>query len=269
MPGSFGLYRKVFDIGLQNTLVYRWNFLVRAAVTFVPLAGSVFLWRAVFAEGGDVAGYTYRQMIAYFLAMIVLDAMTSPIDDDFQIASDIRDGLINVVLLKPMNYLGYRLSLFLAGRSMYCAVIALPMAGAMWFLGDFFADVPVSATLLPALLAALGSAILQFSLAFALAMLAFWMLEIASVVFIIFALESAAGGHVFPLDLLPAPIYHICMALPFAYQYYFPVAVFLGRIEGAALLVGFAMQASWIVIFLSLGQALWQMGLRKYTAVGG
>ena len=30
-------YAKVFDIGLQNTFVYRWNFLLRAVFGIVPL----------------------------------------------------------------------------------------------------------------------------------------------------------------------------------------------------------------------------------------
>ncbi len=41
-------YAKVFDIGLQNTFVYRWNFLLRSLFGLVPLAGTVLIWRAIF-----------------------------------------------------------------------------------------------------------------------------------------------------------------------------------------------------------------------------
>ena len=51
-------YVKVFDIGLQNTFVYRWNFLIRSLFGLVPLAGSVLIWRAIFApRTSNVAGY--------------------------------------------------------------------------------------------------------------------------------------------------------------------------------------------------------------------
>ncbi len=54
-------YAKVFDIGLQNTFVYRWNFLLRSLFGLVPLAGTILIWRAIFQErGADVAGYDYR-----------------------------------------------------------------------------------------------------------------------------------------------------------------------------------------------------------------
>src|SRR6476660_1650385 len=43
-------YISVFNIGLQNTFVYRWNYFLRAVFGLIPLAGTIFLWRAVFAE---------------------------------------------------------------------------------------------------------------------------------------------------------------------------------------------------------------------------
>ena len=43
-------YLSVFNIGLQNTFVYRWNYFLRAAFGLIPLAGTVFLWNAVFKE---------------------------------------------------------------------------------------------------------------------------------------------------------------------------------------------------------------------------
>ena len=37
-------YASVFNIGLQNTFVYRWNYFLRALFGLIPLAGTVFLW---------------------------------------------------------------------------------------------------------------------------------------------------------------------------------------------------------------------------------
>ena len=45
-------YISVFNIGLQNTFVYRWNYFLRALFGLIPLAGTVFLWRAIFHEAG-------------------------------------------------------------------------------------------------------------------------------------------------------------------------------------------------------------------------
>ena len=45
-------YISVFNIGIQNTFVYRWNYFLRALFGLIPLAGTVFLWRAIFKERG-------------------------------------------------------------------------------------------------------------------------------------------------------------------------------------------------------------------------
>lgn len=264
------LYARIFSLGMQNSLVYRWNFLVRAIAGFVPLLGSVFLWKAVFADAGNeaFAGYDYHKMMAYFLALIVLDALTSPVEDDFAIAQDIRDGRISQVLLKPINYFIYRVSLFLSSRLIYSSVVLIPVGAVMILFRHYFDGIPLVQTLPLALLAAVGSAFLQFTITYAVAMLAFWLLEIGSVVFIIFSMEFLAGGHVFPLDVLPPTFYAIARGLPFAYEYYFPVGIFLGRIHGDALWQGFVIQWAWIGFFYCVGQALWRRGLKRYTSVG-
>jgi ABC-type uncharacterized transport system permease subunit len=38
-------YLTVFNLGIQNTFVYRWNYLLRAIFGIIPLIGTVFLWR--------------------------------------------------------------------------------------------------------------------------------------------------------------------------------------------------------------------------------
>ena len=35
-------YASVFNIGLQNTFVYRWNYFLRALFGLIPLAGTCF-----------------------------------------------------------------------------------------------------------------------------------------------------------------------------------------------------------------------------------
>src|SRR5438045_4931028 len=89
-------YLSVFNIGLQNTFVYRWNYFLRAAFGIIPLAGTVFLWNAVFKEhGGGIHGYDQGSMIYYYLLMILVSNLVTPTEDEWQIAPDIREVQIN------------------------------------------------------------------------------------------------------------------------------------------------------------------------------
>ncbi len=262
-------YWHVCTTGLQNALVYRWNFLLRCLFSFAPLAGTYFFWGAVFESNKSVAGYDFSLMLTYFVALLVLDAMTSPTEDDFQIASDIREGFINQVLLKPVNYLFYRLALFCSGRMVYAASTALPVIAVVVLLhGHLIAPTTAEGWML-ALLAALGSAMIQFGIAICTGLSAFWLLEVGTIIFIVYGLEYMLGGHVFPLDLLPPWLYQTAMLLPFAYEYYFPTAIFCGRLGAEEIARGFCVQAIWIVVLFGFARWLWGRGLKQYTAVGG
>jgi ABC-2 type transport system permease protein len=263
-------YAKVFDIGLQNTFVYRWNFLLRSLFGFVPLAGTIFIWRAIFHErGSNVAGYDYQSMVWYFLLTVLVDNLITPTEDEWQIAADIRDGLINSFLIKPINYLGYRLGLYGSYRLLYTIVTLIPLAILIWF---FRAYITLPASPLTWALAALSLAmagLIQFFIAYSLAMLAFWILEISTIVFILYSFEYFLSGHMFPLDIMPAWIQSTLRVLPFTYELFFPISIFLGKATGSGLWSGLAIQAGWLLFTFTAARMMFLRGVRHYQAVGG
>jgi ABC-2 type transport system permease protein len=269
MLASLRLQAQIFNLGVQSNLIYRWNFLLRVLVSFVPLLGSVFLWSAVFAGKQSFAGYTFNSMVAYFITLILVDTLTVPNEDDFQIAEDIRDGRINTLLLKPIDYRLYRLHLFAAARLVHAAFAVVPLAIAMIWIGKYFTGLPWLENLPLTLLSAIGAALIQFFFCFTLAMIAFWILDIGSVTFIIYSIEFLLGGHIFPVDAYPHWLQVLCMHLPFAYEYFFPAAILIGHIHGPDLVYGFLWQWAWVGFFYVLSGILWKRGLHQYTAVGG
>jgi len=267
---SLGKYLKVFDIGLQNTFVYRWNFLLRSLFGFVPLAGTVFIWRAIFAERhGGIGGYSYASMIYYFLLTLLVNNLVAPSEDEWQIASEIRDGLINAFLTKPLNYLGHRASLFLSNRILYTAVTIGPV---LLVFAYFRKDVTLPAhgvTWLLFAVSLLMAAFIQFFIAYALAMMAFWILEISTIVFILYSFEYFLSGQTFPLDIMPAGLQAFLKWLPFTYELFFPVAVFLERMRGTPLYTGLLIQAGWFFATWMIARGMWRRGVAHYQAVGG
>src|SRR5258707_1533047 len=132
-------YFHVLNIGIQNTLVYRVNFLFRALFGLIPLVATISLWRAIYAgQAGDVAGYSLAQMISYYLVITIVDSLTAVNEDDWQIATDIKDGNISQFLLKTIDYLAYRLCLFLSGRITYLAVATIPLVLFIFCLRRYF-----------------------------------------------------------------------------------------------------------------------------------
>lgn len=263
-------YAAIFGVGLQNTVVYRWNFLLRTVFGLVPLIGSVYLWRAIFtSRGQEIAGYDFGSMIYYFLLIILAENLISPTEDEWQIAADIRDGQINALLAKPLNYLGYRISLYLGYRVVY-TVVTLPMVVILFVCLHEYVTMPRHGiTWLWTILSLTMAAGLQFFIAFTLAMLAFWILEISTVVFIVFSFEYFLSGQMFPLDLAPAGLRAVLEWLPFTYELFFPITVFQEKVSGPALGKGMAIQAAWLLLSWLAARVMWARGLRRYHAVGG
>jgi len=270
IKNHLSIYRQVFAVGVQNTFVYRWNFLLRTVFGIVPLVGMVFIWRAVFAaKGSGINGYEYSSMIFYFMLVVFVDNLITPTEDEWQIAGEIRDGKISAYLIKPLNYFAYRFMLYLSYRLLYIAVVALPIV-ALAFVFREHLRFPQHAITWPAFaLSTAMAAGLQFCLAYSLAMIAFWVLEISTIVFIVFSFEYFLSGQVFPIDIFPAAMQRVLHWLPFSYELFFPVQVCMERIQGRALAEGLAIQAGWLVLAYALTRVLWARGVRKYQAVGG
>src|ERR1051325_5522552 len=202
-------YWHVINIGIQNTLVYRVNFLFRAMFGLIPLMATIFLWRAIYATheaGSEVAGYTLAQMTSYYLLVTIVDALTAVSEDDWQIAGDIKDGNISQFLLKPVDYLTYRLCLFGTGRGIYNVVAFVPVTLFILYLRRYFV-LPTNAESMGwFVLSVLMTGLLQFFISYTMALLAFWVLEVSTFIFILFAFEYIAGGHLFPLNILPPAV---------------------------------------------------------------
>ena len=266
-------YWHVIGIGVQNNLTYRFNYLTRTLFGFIPLFAMLSLWRTIYAtKGAAISGYTLSGMISYYLLVAVVDTLTAVNEDDWQIAADIREGNISQFLLKPVDYLWYRLCLFFSGRIAFIAMACVPLAVFIFYFRDYVVW-PVGGGALPAFVISLAlTALLQFFISYTMAMLAFWVLEISTFIFILFAFEYIASGHLFPLPLLHAispALEHALFFTPFPYMLYFPIGIYTGEIAGADLVRGLFIQAGWVLAGYALARFAWRRGIKKYAAFGG
>jgi ABC-2 type transport system permease protein len=265
-------YWHVINIGIQNNLTYRFNFLARTIFGLIPLVAILYVWKTIYAGNGTgtrVGSYSLAQMVSYYLLITLVDALTAVNEDDWQIAADIKDGNISQFLLKPIDYLWFRLCLFLSGRITYMAVAAIPLAVFIGYLHHYFVLPPNGTTFACFLVSTVLTALLQFFTSYAMAMLAFWVLEVSTFIFILFAFEYLASGHLFPLDILPRGLEQALYLTPFPYQLYFPVSIYMGKTAGADLARGMLIQAGWVFAAYLVARFAWARGIKHYSAVGG
>jgi len=269
LRATLNKYRAIFSIGLQNTFVYRWNFLLRSLFALIPLFGTVFIWKAIYKDtSGEIAGYNFGEMIFYFLIILLVENLITPTEDEWQIAAEIREGQLSSLLLKPFDFLAYRSCIFVGSRLLYTVVTILPVVAVFWYFRAYLHWPAHAVTWLYFFPSLLMAGAIQFLIAYALAMLAFWILEISTVVFILYSFEYFLSGRLFPLDTVPGIAGTLLRLLPFPYELYFPVAVLMGKIQGQQLLHGLLIQGFWVIFCICLARGLWRAGLHRYEAVG-
>jgi ABC-2 type transport system permease protein len=265
-------YWHVIGIGIQSNLTYRVNYLTRTLFSFIPLFAMLSLWRTIYAENGtghQLSGYTQAQMIFYYMMVAIVDVFTAVNEDDWQIAADIREGNISQFLLKPVDYLWYRLCLFFSGRLTFVMMAGVPLAVFVFCFRSYFVP-PASGLALAAFVGSLAlTALLQFFLSYAMAMLAFWILEISTFIFILFAFEYLASGHLFPLDMLPPALQHVLWFTPFPSMLYVPISIYMGKLAGNGIALGLLTQLFWVLVMYALARFMWRRGIKHYSAFGG
>lgn len=255
---------------IEERLVYRGDFAFATLVRFLPIVTQIFLWRAIFAGRPDepLNGYTFANMVAYYLLAMVGRAFSSMPGLASGIARDVRDGAIKKYLTQPIDLLGYLFWYRVAHKLVYYFVATGPFVLVFWLCREYFTGWPEPRVLIAWILS-LGMAFLVgFLLESLIGLIAFWFLEVSSLLFIYMMLNYFLSGHMIPLDWL-GEFGEWIQYLPFQYLAYFPAAIFLGKIPVEELPLRLTIELAWIVVLLAANRLAFARGVRRYGAFGG
>ena len=125
----------------------------------------------------------------------------------------------------------------------------------------------------------LASLVMGFLIGFLLetliGLIAFWFLEVSSLVFIYMMINYFLSGHMIPLEWISkASIFGIQIGsfveyLPFRYLAYTPSAIMLGKIPPDQLSRVLLIELAWVVGLLIAVRFAFNRGVKRYSAFGG
>jgi ABC-2 type transport system permease protein len=268
----------ILRICLEERLAYRGDFWLGTLMRFLPIVTQVFLWGAVFAGmgavaqtagSGTIAGYSYHDMVAYYLVAMIGRAFSSMPGLASGIASQIRNGEIKKFLIQPVDLVGFLFLMRVAHKLVYYGIALVPFAIAFFLFRGYFSGWPPAGTIAAFIMSLMLSFLLGFFLEAMIGMIGFWSLEVSSLLFVYMLLNFFLSGHMFPLDILPEPWQTGAKLIPLQYLAYFPAAVFLEKVQGAALWQGLAVQAGWVLFFIIACRVAYARGVRRYSGFGG
>ena len=269
--GTLKKYFKILRVSLVERMTYRIDFLLGTVLRFLPLITTILLWKAIYEGSGksSLAGFRYREMIAYLLLTHISRMFSSMPGLAGGIARDVREGTLKRYLIQPVNMIAYLLSYRLAHKMAYISMSFLPYALLFFLCRGYFDGFPDPLTMAAYVVSLVLGFLVGFFFEATVGMVGFWFLEVTSLLYIVMTLNFFISGHMLPLDLLPQPWAGILKALPFQYMAYFPAVVFLRKITGWRLVLHLLLELAWAVAFMLLCRGLYRLGLKRYSAFGG
>lgn len=259
-------YRGLLRAGVQVELTYRGRILIGILTGVFPLL-LMAVWLTVVDQAGPASGWDTGDFVSYYVAAGVLWHVTNS-SLTWEWDADLRSGELSAGLMRPVDPFHQYAAMALAQRVVLLSML-LPVVVAVAALVPL-----VRYPLTPAL--ALGTALavatgfaLAMMMSMAFALVGFWTTQAGSLYSLWWGLGMFASGWIAPLDLMPAWLRAVALALPFRSTIGFPIELLLGRLGGGEVALGFAVALAWLGAFALAYRVLWRRGLRRYQAVGG
>jgi ABC-2 type transport system permease protein len=259
-------YASLARMSARTVLTYRASFVLGLFAVFFQLLAMLYIWRLLLAGGTTVNGFTWPAMKAYLLIAFATGSLVSAYGD-FRMASRIRDGLVALDLVKPIDYQTARFAetvgrgaLELAVTFGVCAVIAVGTGGVPL-------PTPTQAALFA--LSVLAVVPLKFLIVYVTTLLCFWTQNYLGVSWARTSVTALFSGALVPLVFLPGWLQVTAAVLPFAGLTATPAAIYLGTARGldaAALIV---VQLAWVGVLWFVARKAWNTAVRQLTVHGG
>jgi len=260
-------YWFVFSLYWQEGLARRSSFITERLRALVVLVSFYYFWKAILSDQASVAGYSAAAMLTYLLGMNVLRSLVFA-SQSWEVAMEINQGRLSTYLIRPINFMAYTFFRDLSEKSINLTSAIIEVAGLV-FIFKMNVQWPQNATTwLYFALACLGGMVMYFILSFMVACWGFWTAESGGPRWMMELFLEFSAGAFFPIDVLPPRIQEVFMLLPSPYMVFFPLQVFLEKVDSHSLINGFASQLFWIALFGLATRLVWQKGLRYYSAQG-
>jgi len=267
MQTNLKAYWKVVTLTWNEMVTYRFNFSLWRVRGILYVLTRYYLWLVAIPVGMSIFGYRQSTILTYVILGALLESIifSSRAAD---IGDDINSGNLSQFLLRPMHFFSYWFSRDLGDKAMNITFCIGELFAIFVLLHPPF-FIQTNIVLLVAFFAAVILAvILYFTFSVLLGLIGFWSPEIWGPRFIFIILVNALAGGLFPLDIMPKPLYVFFQFLPFPYLMFFPLDIYLGKANAGQIVFGFVVCSVWIGLMYWFLAKAWRKGIRHYTAYG-
>lgn len=258
------LTRATFIASIQ----YRAEIIIWVVLDFVPPLVLLAIWGAIFSGRSEIKGYTFTSMALYYVSVFIINSICAAHFSDWR-ARDVREGKIDLALVKPISYLATVFFHHTGGKLFYYLFATIPFLlvclAAARILGI---EIQLTWQQLAGFMFLLtADYLIHFFLGFCIVLSSFWLEQADSMNHFVSILLTVLSGMMLPITLMPNWLAAIVSALPFKYLYATPLAILQ---QNYVLSLGDVLYVCMSVLGLYLlSQLLWQQGRKIYGSAGG
>lgn len=258
--------------GFQTMLAYRGAILLWFIGAMISAVLMGLVWWAIYSFSPEsvIAGYTFPQMLMYvILSAVVGEAIYT--DTLGEISDDVRNGLIGMRLMKPINY---RVQLGFSAMGSFLSrilIIGIPVitVGTIIVVFGFGLEGIQWYNILLFLPACVLSAIMFDTFGFLFGQLAFRTQAMFGVSSMSQIIMSFLSGGIVPIALFPVWAQTALAYTPFPTLVSLPVRIFLGQVGWLEMLIAFAVSIAWIVVLNVLAHFAYKSSVKHVVVFGG
>jgi ABC-2 type transport system permease protein len=262
------MYAAFAQSAFQTELAYRSQVWAGLFSQLIVVFAKIAIWNSIFAGRTSADGVTLPDMITYAIISGTVVAAWDWEGFVHDVGTSIRTGDVAIYLLKPLRYPLYLFAGACGGLAFRLLTIVVPTVVIIAFV---YVIEPPASVLDGALFIVfwLLSFLLLFAMAAIAGLLAFWLLTVFSLQWMLIALLSFLSGAFVPLWFFPGWLAAIVKLSPFPYVGYYPTAIYLGKIGDAELLPVLTIGIFWVLLLGGAVPLLWGRASSRIIVQGG
>jgi ABC-2 type transport system permease protein len=260
------LYYEIAVRSYHRAVMYRGAYIAGMLTNAFFGALMSFVYRAIYASGGSVAGFTVHDAVSYtWVTQSLISVGGAWLS--LEIMDTIGSGQVVTDLSRPWNFYGYWLSRTLGER----VFNLLARASLTYVFGVviFGARIPSLVESLAFLVAICLAMLVSFSFNFIVNLTAFWLVDSSGVITVASVTLMFFSGFLLPLAFFPPALQTVARFLPFRAITALPAQIFLGKTAGPDIVGAFLIQIVWAIVLGALSLLLLRAAVRKVVIQGG
>ena len=263
MRTYLSLTRGAYMVGL----VYRFGFLFSIIGNVVYLGVAYYLWKSIYRFSDAIRGLTFNETFLYVglgsAVFILLKTYT-----DWFIHYEIREGIISMYLIKPIDYQLYALFTSFGSLLMGLTAITIPTALVLLFVFKVQFTLGLGLFLFP--LSLFLAFLVSFSIDYFVGLFGFYSESVWGLSTTKEIIVTVFSGALIPLQFFPDAIQKVLYWLPFQAIFHTPLMMITRPDQGwEVFLPMLVVQVGWAVGLFVLARLFYNQAVKVLRIAGG